>query len=346
MVKETRDESRVALTPQTISLLSSRQYRVLVEAEAGLKAGFSDSDYIKAGAEIFCLSAEGFPPDTLILRVKLPSKAREHLENKLFKKNTSIIGFLDPLDPVEADDHVAAWQALGITTFSVDLFKSLSINDPKNMQAAMSRIAGRLAFQDGLKYYSSENPVKLTVIGTGPAAFSAIFEARKASIPVQVFGRQERYRTELEAAGIIYHILPEPTSRVKFIRNYLREETIVITAVRTPGVRAPLLIDEESLSVLPKGAVIIDLTVNEGGSVVGGKSDQVVVSNGVSIVHVSGYPKAEPKLASEAYAECMINLLVEVLSPRGEILFDHSLLRECWVTHDGKYNSSLIGLQS
>lgn len=242
MVKETRQgESRVALTPQTISLLSSRQYRVLVEAEAGLKAGFSDSDYIKAGAEIFSLSAEGFPSDTLILRVKLPNKAREHLENKLFKKSTSMIGFLDPLDPVEADEHVAAWQALAITTFSVDLFKSLSINDPKNMQAAMSRIAGRLAFQDGLKRYNSENPIKLTVLGTGPAAFSGAFEARKASIPVQVFGRQERYRAELETAEILYRILPEPSSQIKFIRNYLREETIVIAAARTPGARTPLL---------------------------------------------------------------------------------------------------------
>lgn len=343
VVKETREgESRVALTPETVSLLSSRQYRVLIEAGAGLKAGFSDAEYIKAGAEIFSLAAEGFPADTLILRVKLPSKTREHLENNLFHNNTSMIGFLDPLDPFDGDDHVAAWQALGISTFSMDLFKSLSINDPKNMQAAMSRIAGRLAFQDGLKRYHGENPVKLTVIGTGPAAFSAAFEAIKTKTPVQVFGRKEHYRAELETAGILYHVLPEPPHQVKFIRQYLKKETIVITAARTPGERAPLLIDEESLTVLPKGAVIIDLTVNEGGSVVGGKRDQVVVSNGVSIVHVSGYPKAEPRIASEAYANCMINLLWEVLSPEREIQLDHELLRECWVTHDGKCNPSLL----
>ncbi len=345
VVKETREgESRVALTPETISLLSSRQYRVLVETDAGLKAGFTDSDYIKAGAEIFFLSSEGFPADTLMLRVKLPDKIREDLENKLFRENTSMMGFLDPLDPFEADDHITAWQTSRVTTFSVDLFKSLSVNDPKNMQAAMSRIAGRLAFQDGLKRCNSESPVKLTVIGTGPAAFSAAFEAKKVGVPVQLFGRQERYRAELERAGILYRILPEPISQVEFIRRYLREETIVITAARTPGVKAPLLIDEESLNVLPKGAVIIDLTVNEGGSVVGGKSDQVVVSNDVSIVHVSGYPKAEPKIASEAYAQCLIHLLAEVLSPQGEICFKHELLKECWVTHDGHRNPALFSL--
>ena len=343
VVKETRaGESRVALTPETIPLLAFRQYRILIETGAGLKAGFTDADYIKAGAEIFFLPTEKFPADTLILRVKLPDKTREDLENKLFGTNTSIMGFLDPLDPFEAEERMGAWQALGITTFAVDLFKSLSINDPKNMQSAMSRIAGKLAFQDGLKRYKGRNKVRLTVIGAGPAALSAAFEARKMGIPVQLFGRQEHCRAELEKAGIFYRIVPEPRSQVAFIRQYLREETIIITAAREPGRRAPLLIDEESLKVLPKGAVIVDLTVNEGGSVAGGKSDQVVVSNGVSIVHVSGYPKRESKAASQAYAQCLVHLLAEVLTPQGEILLEHELLKECWVTYQGHRNPVLF----
>ena len=340
VVKETREnECRVALTPETTASLKSEHYRLLIESGAGLNAGFHDSEYIKAGAEIFTLSPQGFPSDTLILRVKRPSKERGPLENTLFHENTAMIGFLDPFD---SDDHVGAWQAAGITTFSVDLFKSLSPNDPKNMQAAMSRIAGRLAFQDGLKRYNSEKPIRLTVIGTGPAAVSAALAARKIEMPVQVFGRREHYRAEFEAAGCIYHVLPDPPNQIKFIQQFLKEETIVITAARTPGVKATILIDEESLGVLPKGAVIIDLTVNEGGSVVGAKSDHVVVSNGITIAHVSGYPKAEPRAASEAYAKCIINLLAEILSPSGEILLDHELLKECWVTHDRKYNSSVI----
>jgi H+-translocating NAD(P) transhydrogenase subunit alpha len=260
------------------------------------------------------------------------------LENKLFHGNTAMMGFLDPLDPLEAKDRLSVWQALGITTFSMDLIKSLSVNDPKNMQAAMSRITGKLAFQDGLKRYGGEGPVKLTVIGTGPAALSAAFAARSAGIPVQLFGRREVYREELEKLRILYRILPDSINQIAFIRNYLKEETIVITAARTPGARAPLLIDEESLRALPKGAVVIDLSVNEGGSVAGSKSDQVVVSNGVSIVHVSGYPKEEPRLASEAYAKCLACLLLEVLSPQGEIRLEHELLKECWVTHNGHCN--------
>lgn len=75
---------------------------------------------------------------------------RKQLENELFQSNTYMIGFLDPL---AEGDHVKEWQACGVNTFSVDCFKSISVDDPKNMQAAMSWIAGRLAFRDGIHRY-------------------------------------------------------------------------------------------------------------------------------------------------------------------------------------------------
>lgn len=341
VLQETREgEGRVALTPSTIaSLPSHRKYQICVESGAGLKAGFTDSDYINAGAEIFSLS-RGIPSNTLILRVKRPTENRKQLENELFQSNTYMIGFLDPL---AEGDHIKEWQACGINTFSVDCFKSLSVDDPKNMQAAMSWIAGRLAFQDGIHRYKGNQAKKLTVIGTGPASLSAVLEAKKQGVPSQVFGKQERYRAKFEKAEAVYHVFPEMSNQALFLRPYLKEATIVITAPRTARVRPPLLIDEESLTVLPKGAVVIDLTVNEGASVAKAKSDQVVVSNGVMIVHVSGYPKAEPQAASEAYAKCMVHLLADILSSEGEIQLDHPLLQECWITQNGECNPKIRG---
>lgn len=339
VVQETREgEGRVALTPSAIgSLPPHRKYQIWIESGAGLKAGFADSDYIHAGAEIFSLSKE-IPPDTLILRVKRPTENRKQLENKFFQSNTYMIGFLDPL---AKGDHVKEWQSCGIHTFSVDCFKSISPDDPKNMQAAMSWIAGRLACQDGIRRYNGNDPKKLTVIGTGPAALSAVLEAKKYDVPVQVFGKQERYRAKFEEVGAIYHVFPETSNQALFLRPYLKETTIVITAPRTAGVRAPLLIDEDSLAILPKGAVVIDLTVDEGASVAKAKNDAVVISDGVMIVHVSGYPKAEPRAASEAYAKCMAHLLAEILSPEGEIRLEHELMQECWITRNGERNPKI-----
>ncbi|WP_226905661.1 hypothetical protein [Legionella antarctica] len=340
VVKETHEgESRVALTPTTVAVLVKKHYQVLVETDAGLKAGFTNDEYINAGAKIFSLTSSGFPSNTFIVRIHRPSKARRLIENKNFHENIAMLGFLSPF---VADDHIAAWQELGITTLSFDLFKSLSINDPKNAQSAMSRIAGRLAFQDAFKRYRGEQPVKLTVIGTGPAAISAALEALKHQVPVQVFGRKVQHKAELEASGMTYYVLPDADEEVNFIKPHLAEETIVITAARTSGKKAPLLIDEESIRLLPHNAVVVDLAVSNGGNVTGSKSDQVInIAKGISIINVSGYPKAEPRFSSEAYAQCVVSLIIEIMSPEGDMLFENDLVQEIWVTHEGQRHDSL-----
>lgn len=340
VVKETREgEGRVALTPQAVSLLVKKQYRVLIEKDAGLNAGFTNSEYVNSGAELFSLTSSGFPANTFIVRVLRPSKERELIENKYFHENTAMLGFLFPF---VADNHIAAWQELGLTTLSFDLFKSISIHDPQNAQAAMSRIAGRLAFKDALKHYKGDKQATLTVIGTGAAGISAAFEALKYSVPVQVFGRKESHRTELEAAGITYYVLPDTEKQIDFIKQHLADATIVITAARTAGKKAPLLIDIESLNFLPSSAVVVDLAVSNGGNVTGSKHDQIItVGNGVSIINISGYPKTEPRSSSEAYAQCVVSLITEIMPPDGDISFKNALVKEGWVTNEGQRHDSL-----
>lgn len=340
VVKETREnEGRVALTPRAVAVLARQGYRVLIEADAGMNAGFTNTQYVDAGAEIFALKSSGFPPNTFIVRVLRPSKERELMENTLFHKNTGMLGFLFPF---VADNHIALWQERGLTTLSFDLFKTISIHDSKNAQAAMSRIAGRLAFHDALKHYQGNKPTRLTVIGAGAAGISAALEALKYDVPVQLFGRKESQRTELEAAGITYYLLPETENQLNFIKPYLAEETLVITAARTPGKKAPLLINEESLRLLPPNAVVVDLAISNGGNVTGSQYDQVIcLENGVLLINVSGYPKAEPKASSEVYAQCVVSLLTEMMSPEGDISFENELVQELWVTHEGQRHDSL-----
>lgn len=326
VAKETREgEGRVALTPAAIaSLRAKQQLPVMVESEAGLLAGFQNEEYIHVGASIFKLSSAGFPPRSLIMRVKRPNKEREHLENKLFSTDTAMMGFLDPFD-VGHENHFAHWQSLGITLISLELLQ-LTADDPKNAQAAMSRLAGRLALHDALQHYQGSSPRKVTVLGTGPAGLNAAFAARNLQLPVQLFGRQEHYRQIVEAVDIVYHLLPS-TDKKEFIRKHLSNETIIIAAARNIGEKSPLLIDEASLAVLPEKAVIVDLGTGEGGCVVGSKEDTVVIiDRGISIINVSGYPKAEPNIASEAFAQCMVNLLMEIMTPDGEISVKNSLL--------------------
>ncbi|KTD38580.1 NAD(P) transhydrogenase subunit alpha [Legionella nautarum] len=340
VTKETREnEKRVALTPQAVAQLTQHGYRILVEEDAGLKSGFPSSEYVAAGAEIFIFDSSGIPASTFIVRVLRPSKERELIENKLLHKNTAMLGFLFPF---VADNHISSWQELGLTTLSLDLFKSISIYDPKNAQAAMSRIAGRLAFHDALKHYKGNKPTRLTVIGAGAAGISAALEAVKHHVPVQLFGRKESQRLEFEAKGITYYVLPEAEKQVDFIKSFLTEETLVITAARTPGKKAPLLLDESSLRRLPPHTVVVDLAISNGCNVLGAKHDQIIrLENDVLLVNVSGYPKAEPRNSSEAYSQCVVSLLTEIMSPRGDVSFENKWVQELWVTHEGQRHDAL-----
>ena len=83
VVKETRkNEGRVALTPQAVATLARLGYRVLIEADAGVNAGFTNAEYIDSGAAIFTFNSSGFPLDTFIVRVLRPSKEKKKLPDE------------------------------------------------------------------------------------------------------------------------------------------------------------------------------------------------------------------------------------------------------------------------
>jgi NAD/NADP transhydrogenase alpha subunit len=338
VIKETRQhEKRVALTPKAVALLVTKGYRVLVEENAGVNAGFENADYIQAGAQVISFTETGFPANSFIVRV-LWNKAQASQENKHFHENTAMLGFLFPFMDLP---HITAWQQLGLTTLTFDLFESLSVDDPKNAQAAMSRIAGRLSFCDALKHYQGDKPICVSIIGTGAAGISAAFEANQQGFPVQVFGRTENHRAIFAEAGIAYHVLPSENP-IEFIQTHLKESTIVITAARTAGKKAPLLLNETSLRLLPPKAVVVDLAVSNGGNVVGSQHDCIkTMDNGVLVINVSGYPKAEPQTSSEAYAQCVVSVLTEILSSQGDMLFEHPVVQEIWVTHNRQRREAL-----
>ncbi len=322
--KESRiGEGRVALTPDAVTLLAKNDIPILVESDAGKLAQFTDQEYARAGASIFTLDAP-IPTQSFILRVKRPTKERETLENSLLSDKTVMMGFLDPLK--QDISHIGRWKSLGFSLIPLELLP-LAADDPKNAQAAMSHIAGRLALKDALKHYQGSHNQKVTIIGTGPAGLAAAIEARKLNLPVQLFGRKEQYRQLVEVAGIKYFVLPEHEPR-EFLRKYLSDQTILITAARAIGKKAPLLISETEFKLLADYSVIIDLSTGEGGSVKGSKSDQIVTINrNISIINVSGYPKAEPRVASKAFSDCMVNLLLEIITMNKKLDSNHPLLK-------------------
>lgn len=312
VVKETRPgEKRVALTPTAANIIINKGYSVLIEEDAGIGAGFSNQQYLDAGAIITSIEgSDHFPDNSLIVRVKRGSAERELFESKRFGKNNIMMGFLDPME--RNTDHIQVWQDAGLTTYSLDQMK-LSSDDPKNVLAAMSRMAGRLGAKDGINRFQGDAK-RLIVIGTGPAALSAAEYGKDNDLSVLVFGRRDIYRQQLLDQGIEYELLPYDqvaSIQAEHIRPYLKNADVILTAARAVGEKAPVLIDEKSLAVLKAGAAIIDLS-GEGGNVAGSQFNAtVILANNISVTNVSAYPKLEPTAASEAYAGGLVNILLE-----------------------------------
>lgn len=324
--KETRiGENRVALIPSDVAALVQNNFSIIIESQAGLNAGFTDNDYISAGAKTFKLNSTQLPQNSLILRIKRPIKQREVLENKLISFNSLMLGYLDPLD-INNEQHFARWEALGIKPIPLELLQ-LKSDDPRNSLASMSIFAGRIALTDAIKRYKGTMPLKVSILGPGSAGLGAASEALNLKIPVQIFGRKESYRKEIENKGISYYTLPK-NGRIRFIAKYLQQQTIVIAAIRTFAKKNPILIDNRSLQSLPDKAVLIDLCSEDGSVIVGSKEDNVITAErDITIVNVTGYPKAEPRAASEAFSKCMFNLLMSIISPDKTINLNSKLFR-------------------
>lgn len=314
IAKETRaGETRVALIPAHVNELIKQGHTVFVEHLAGVNAGFTDQDYITAGAQIRSVNSDTldsykklFEGITHIVRVKRPDRSREMLENKSIAKNTVMIGALDPLE--QHSPHLKEYQDAGIDTHSIDQL-SLPPDHPMNILSSMSKIAGRLALADAINHFKNEIR-KIVIIGFGTVGQSAFYEAIKRHLPVTVMLRDAKHTAEVTRAG----------GRAVLIDNNIRDEVvdadIVITSARRNNEPAPLLITDEILQLMRPGSVIVDMALSEGGNVSGSQHDATLtLGNNVIVTNVSGYPKAEPTLASELWSQASLLYLQEQLHP-------------------------------
>lgn len=338
IVKETRNgEKRVALVPDDVRILIEQGYQVFLEANAGQGAGFEDALYKNVGAEIVDCNSLQFTDHTLIVRVKRGTREREQWELNKFNQNTIMIGFLDPLK--EERDHINEWCQAGITTFSLEMV-DLPNDDKRNASAAMSRLAGAIAFTNATTKYNLKDRPAVFVLGTGAAALSAAEDAVKKGYVVTIFGRKELYRQAVESLGAHYNLLPNNNeAQIKWIRPYLRHPSIVIAAARRIGERCPILIDSESLTEAFPGSVYVDLC-GQGRNIEGSQYDHDVIrGNNILITNDTGYPKSQPVLASILYSQCLREFIIDIVSQG--ITIQNPILSKCYVTCKHKLNPFL-----
>jgi alanine dehydrogenase len=301
VVKEIKpDEYRVALTPAGARELHQRGHEVVVEAGAGAGSAFFDSDYERTGARI-AAADEVWETVDLLLKVKEPIAA----EYDRLRDGLVLFTYLH----LAADEPLTrALMESGTTAIAYETVETADGRLP--LLAPMSEVAGRLSAQAGA--YFLEKPLggrglllggvagvppgKVVVIGGGIVGYNAAVIALGFGAHVRILDRSvDRLRyLEQILSGRVELVM---SSALEIERTVL-DADVVIGAVLIPGARAPKLVTRDMVAEMKAGAVICDVSIDQGGCVETARptthSDPVYIIDDVTHYCVSNMPGAVP----------------------------------------------------
>ncbi|MDB5290399.1 MAG: L-alanine dehydrogenase [Phycisphaerales bacterium] len=264
------DEYRIGMMPVGVATLVSAGHEVMVEAHAGVASGFTDEDYCKAGATIIPTAAEIFAKADMVVKVKEPQPA----EIALFRPGQIIFTYFHFAASAELTQQCLESEIVAIAYETIkDRAGRLPCLTP------MSEIAGKMSIQEGAKYLEKPMmgrgillggvpgvaPAHVMVLGGGIVGTNAAKVAAGLGADVVIMDvnlERLRYLDDVMPANV-KTIFSDPFT----IREHLVEADLVVGAVLIPGAKAPRLITRQDLVAMKNGSVIVDVAIDQGGSV-------------------------------------------------------------------------------
>lgn len=264
------DEYRVGMVPAGVEDLTEAGHQVLVQAGAGLGTSIADEEYAEHGAEIVADAVELWGRAELIVKIKEPQPK----EYQLIRPDHVLFTYF----------HFAANERLtkamlrrGATCIAYETIAGPGRELP--LLTPMSEVAGRMAIHEGAKYLERPQegrgillagvpgvaPAEIVIIGGGTVGHNAAKIAAGFGALVTVLD------VDLDRLRYIDDVMPGNvftlfSNRVN-LRRSLREADLLIGAVLLPGARTPKLVTRQMLSLMKPGAVIVDVSVDQGGCV-------------------------------------------------------------------------------
>jgi alanine dehydrogenase len=262
------NENRVGLTPTSVREVVEHGHQVIVETQAGANIDFYDDDYRNAGAEIVDDAATVFARAEMIVKVKEPQPS----ETRQLRPDQILFTFLHLApDP----EQTTGLQESGCTAIAYETVTSDRGGLP--LLAPMSEVAGRMAAQAGARCLEKimggrglllggvpgVGPAKVTVLGGGVAGNNATRMATGMGADVTVLDKSLSRLAQLDDQymGRIRTLY----STVEAVEQCVMEADLVIGTVLLPGAAAPKLVKRDMIKRMKPGAVIVDVSVDQGG---------------------------------------------------------------------------------
>ena len=313
------NESRVALIPAGVSELKKHGHQVFIQTNAGTGSGFSDEEYIEAGAEILPTIEAIYAIAEMIIKVKEPIAS----EYGLIKKDQLLFTYF----------HFASGEALthamierGSVCLAYETVEKADRSLP--LLIPMSEVAGRMAIQEGAKYL--EKPFKGRgillggvpgvrpgnvlvlgggIVGTQAAKMAAGLGANVVIMDVSL--QRLRYLSDIMLPNV-----KTIMSNDYNIREAIQQADLIIGAVLIPGAKAPHLITRDMLKLMRPGTVLVDVAVDQGGCIETCKptthEDPTYVIDEIVHYCVANMPGAVPYTSTVALTNATLPYAVEL----------------------------------
>lgn len=313
------NENRVAMTPAGVVHLISSGHEVYVQSRAGLGSGFTDEQYIEAGAKIVRSGDEAWSME-MVMKVKEPLPE----EYQYFREGLILFTYLHLAAEQELTKALIEKKVVAIAYETVELpNRTLPLLTP------MSEVAGRMAAQIGANFLEKPNGGKgillagvpgvkrgkVTIIGGGVVGTNAAKIAIGLGADVTIIDLSpERLRQLDDIFGTQIKTLMSNTYN---IAEAVKESDLVIGAVLIPGAKAPRLVTEDMVKSMSTGSVIVDVAIDQGGIVetidrITTHSNPTYEKHGVVHYAVANMPGAVPRTSTIALTNVTVPYALQI----------------------------------
>ncbi|MCI6393522.1 MAG: alanine dehydrogenase [Bacteroidales bacterium] len=312
------NENRVAMTPAGVAELKHNGHTVYVQHTAGEGSGFSDDEYIAAGAQILPTIEAVYDIAEMIVKVKEPIEP----EYTLIKKDQVVFTYFHFASDRKLTEAMIASRGVCIAYETVRLADhSLPLLVP------MSEVAGRMSIQEGARFLEKPQGGKGILLGGVPG----VPPAKVLVLGAGVVGRNAALMAVGLGADVTIADISLPTlrhvaetmPRVKTlyssrhnIESQLPDVDLVVGSVLIPGAKAPKLITRDMLKLMRPGSVIVDVAIDQGGCFETSRptthSEPTYVVDGVVHYAVANIPGAVPRTSTLALTNATLPYAVRL----------------------------------
>jgi alanine dehydrogenase len=313
------NESRVAITPAGVEAMRKAGHTVLIEHNAGIGSGISNEAFQKAGAEILPTAKDVFSRADMIMKVKEPLAA----EYDLFKPGQILFTYLHLAPEPELTKALLAKEVTGIAYETIEVGRSLPLLTP------MSEVAGRMSIQIGAQFLEKPyggkgillggvpgvEPAQVVIVGGGIVGTNAAKMAIGMGARVTILdnsAERMRYLDDLFSGQVVTVM-----SNSYNIASWVAKADLLVGAVLLPGAKAPKLVSEEMVKTMSPGSVIVDVAIDQGGSVatidrVTTHSEPTYVKHGVIHYAVANMPGAVARTSTFALTNATLDYALQI----------------------------------